>query len=130
MKKFLSLLAISMFLVTSVKADDTTPVVVAPAMDSIGEITINYAFELRDRDWHPADDRVAAIGGNVDFTGHIPFVTISIGGQDYTSPTDMNGNFSFLVFSNDREFTATAWSPHQGGGHNPKKATQATIGQR
>lgn len=55
-------------------------------------------------------ERLAAIGGKVDFTGtDMVYVTLTNGGQYYTSPTDPQGHYSFLIWTNANEFQTWAW---------------------
>jgi hypothetical protein len=55
----------------------------------------------------------AIIGGNVAYSGMGPvYVTLSIGGQKYTQPTDIDGNFSFLAYTNFAgSYELNAWLP-------------------
>lgn len=55
---------------------------------------------------------MAAIGGTVTFEGTGPvYVTLRIGGQDYTALTDAAGRYSFWAYANSSSrFGVEAWT--------------------
>lgn len=54
---------------------------------------------------------MALVGGHVVTELPMPLnVTLRIGGQSYTSLSDKDGNYSFMVYANARQLTVEAWS--------------------
>ena len=85
-----------------------------PAKTTIKSVRVTYSYLLYPVDDHGMTIYQAILGGHVDFEG-IPQVnvTVKIGGQVYTSPTDPKGNFSFLVYTNSSgRFEVGAWTPN------------------
>jgi len=71
------------------------------AATAVTGVRVDYlrAFFPEERNGFPVD--LGAVGGHVAFEGAAPaFVTVRVNGQAYTSPTDTDGNFSFLVYLN------------------------------
>ncbi len=99
MKKLLA----ALFLLTSSAFATTT----------ITDVNVSYANSVVAAGQPTGMVDMAYIGGQVAFTGAAPvFVTIEIGGQIYSQPTDLEGYFSFFVFSNGAgEFRYSAWAP-------------------
>lgn len=88
-----------------------------PDPSSVVEIkglTINYSRIMFPVDRQGFSIPQAIIGGKVDFTGAAPvFVTLNIGGQVFTSPSDQFGNYSFFVYTNGAgRYDLLAWSPN------------------
>ncbi|MEZ4815015.1 MAG: hypothetical protein R3A80_07400 [Bdellovibrionota bacterium] len=77
----------------------------------IKKININYSRLLLPVDRQGFAIPQAIIGGQVDFEGVAPaYVTLIIGGQSYTQPTDRQGFFSFLAYTaNASNYTLEAW---------------------
>ncbi len=87
-------------------------------------------------------ERMAAVGGKVDFIGEGPvFVTLVNGGQHYSSITDQLGRYSFFIWTNNDSVETFAWTvddaPRNGGAipdrplepftKNSKARAQSTI---
>ncbi len=90
--------------VPSFAANNVASKTLAPEATSstvIKDITLHYAQLLAPANRQGTSIFMAIAGGRVDFEGPGPvFVTMSIGGQKYTSPTDQQGAFSFLTYAN------------------------------
>lgn len=86
---------------------------IALSQAEVRKITVTYSRLLLpvDRNGHSIPQ--AIIGGKVDFEGAAPaYVSLLIGGQTYTQPTDRLGYFSFLAYTaNAAEYTLEAWQP-------------------
>ncbi len=85
----------------------------ALAKAEIKKINITYSRLLLPVDRQGFAIPQAIIGGKVDFEGVAPaYVSLIIGGQSYTQPTDRMGYFSFLAFTaNAANYTVEAWLP-------------------
>jgi hypothetical protein len=108
----LSLGLASLGAANSARADDTVPT-------KIISNTIRYAQLISSARYNSTIGAVdnAAIGGKVEFTGPGPvYVTIRMGGQDYTALTDQTGKYSFWVYANSSRFVSEAWLPGQSVG--------------
>jgi hypothetical protein len=77
------------------------------------KITIAYSRLLLPVDRQGMSIPQAIIGGKVDFEGAAPaYVSLIIGGQTYTQPTDRLGYFSFLAYTaNANSYNLEAWLP-------------------
>ena len=84
-----------------------------PAKTIIHSVKVKYSYILAPVDSQGMTIYQAILGGHVDFEGTPEVnVTVKIGGQVYTSPTDPKGNFSFLVYTNNAgRFEVGAWTP-------------------
>lgn len=70
-------------------------------------------------------ERMAAVGGKVDFTGTGPvYVTLTNGGQHYTTPTDSYGNYNFFIWTNGNNIDTWAWVPEQPVNDTPVMPTE------
>ena len=110
-KKIFSLLT---FIVVAQLASLQSFAADVPAKTVIHSVKVKYSYLLYPVDSQGMTIYQAILGGHVDFEG-IPEVnvTVKIGGQSYTSPTDPKGNFSFLVFTNNSgRFEVGAWTPY------------------
>ena len=85
-----------------------------PAKTVIHSVKIEYSRMLYPVNAQGFEIYQAIIGGHVDFEGKPEVnVTLKIGGQTYTAPTDPHGDFSFFVFANYAgRFEVGAWSPN------------------
>lgn len=85
----------------------------ALAESPIKKVDISYSRLLMPVDRNGFSIPQAIVGGKVDFQGTAPaYVTMLIGGQAYTQPTDRMGYFSFLVYTNGAgEYRLEAWMP-------------------
>jgi hypothetical protein len=110
-KKFFSILTLIVFAqlasLQSFAAD-------IPAKTIIHSVKIEYSRMLYPVNAQGFEINQAIIGGHVHFEGKPEVnVTLKIGGQVYTAPTDPHGNFSFFVFANYAgRFEIGAWSPN------------------
>ncbi len=85
----------------------------ALAKAEVKKITIAYSRLLLPVDRQGMAIPQAIIGGKVDFEGSAPaYVSLIIGGQTYTQPTDRLGYFSFLAYTaNANSYNLEAWLP-------------------
>ncbi len=112
------------------------------ALSFLGSFTANAATEIRgihltyQRVLHPADRNGFPIpqlitGGYVDAVGAFPvYVTLSIGGQRITQPTDAQGQFSFFAYTAGAgNYEVEAWTvdPTVGGIEAKTKAKVVKI---
>ena len=83
------------------------------AATQIKKIHISYSQLLLPVDRQGFQIPQAIIGGNIEFEGTAPvYVSLLIGGQTYTAPTDQLGAFSFLAFTaNAGNYELRAWTP-------------------
>lgn len=88
----------------------------ALAETTLKTLTIKYSRLLMPVDRQGFAIPQAIVGGKVDFEGDLPvFVTMIVGGQSYTQPTDRAGFFSFLVYTaGASEYTLEAWTTAHG----------------
>jgi hypothetical protein len=80
----------------------------------LGTPEVTYAQVITSVD--PRGNRIhqAILGGHVAFANTLgpANITVHIGGQRYTQPTDSRGNFSFFVYTNNApEYLVEAWLP-------------------
>jgi hypothetical protein len=110
-KKFFSILT---FIVFAQLASLQSFAADVPAKTVIHSVKVTYSYLLYPVDDHGMTIYQAILGGHVDFEGTPEVnVTVKIGGQVYTSPTDPKGNFSFFVYTNSSgRFEVGAWTPH------------------
>ena len=86
--------------------------VTASSQTIIHDVEIHYSRLVTPADRNDFTIYLAAIGGKVNFEGEAPvYVTLKIGGQTYTAPSDREGMYSFFVYTNNSgEFEVSAWT--------------------
>ena len=106
-KRLFQTLSIGLLLASSAPSFATPKVEETRIIDNV----VQYARTIYPIERSGFAHPMAAIGGNVRFTGFGPvYVTLMLGGQNYTALTDDRGDYSFFVFTNGAaRFDVRAW---------------------